>query len=147
MTRSKARFDQRGRVPLLRPWRRHVDTETEIATAAETTVETPALPYPFDRPSAVEVPPIYDSLRAQCPVARVKFPSGDEGYIASRYQDVYTVLADPRFSRAATVEPDAPKLTATVPIPGSLFTMDPPEHTRLRKLVSREFTARRVQGM
>lgn len=113
----------------------------------EIDVETTVLPYPFHRPSATEPPPVYHELRAQCPVAKVRFPSGDEGYLVSRYEDVYTVLADPRFSRAATVAPDAPKLTATQPIPGSLFTMDPPEHTRLRRLVSREFTARRVQRM
>jgi nocardicin N-oxygenase len=95
----------------------------------------------------VQVPPIYEELRKGCPVAHVRLPSGDEGYIASRYEDVKTVLADPRFSRAATVEPDAPKLTSVPSVPGSLFTTDPPEHTRLRRLVSREFTARRVQNM
>ncbi|WP_367045420.1 cytochrome P450 [Streptomyces sp. Je 1-332] len=104
--------------------------------------------YPFHRPSAVEVPPLYEELRAQCPVARVGLPSGDEGYVVSRHEDVRTVLADPRFSRAATVEPGAPRLSASAPpMAGGLFTMDPPEHTRLRKLVSREFTARRVQNL
>ncbi len=121
-----------------------MDVEIE---AVSTETESTVLPYPFQRPSAIEPPKVYHELRAQCPVAKVRFPSGDEGYLVSRYDDVYTVLADPRFSRAATVEPDAPKLTATQPIPGSLFTMDPPEHTRLRRLVSSEFTFRRVQRM
>ncbi|GAA3127051.1 cytochrome P450 [Streptomyces rectiviolaceus] len=104
--------------------------------------------YPFHRPSAVEVPPLYEELRAKCPVAHVGLPSGDEGYVVSRHEDVRTVLADPRFSRAATVEPGAPRLSASAPpMAGGLFTMDPPEHTRLRKLVSREFTARRVQNL
>ncbi|WP_236245754.1 cytochrome P450 [Streptomyces sp. CC210A] len=105
------------------------------------------LDYPFHRPSAVEVPPVYEELRATCPVAHVRLPSGDEGYVVTRYDDVRTVLADPRFSRAATIDPDAPQLTGTPPVPGSLFTTDAPEHTRLRRLVSREFTARRVQDM
>ncbi|MGW0560026.1 cytochrome P450 [Streptomyces sp. NPDC003016] len=107
----------------------------------------PELEYPFHRPSAVEVPPVYEELRARCPVARVKLPSGDEGYVVSRYDDVRTVLSDARFSRAATTAPGAPQLTRTPPLSGGLFTMDPPEHTRLRRLVSREFTARRVQNM
>ncbi|MFG3255700.1 cytochrome P450 [Streptomyces sp. NPDC048172] len=107
----------------------------------------PELSYPFHRPSAVEVPPTYEKLRATCPVAHVRLPSGDEGYVASRYEDVRTVLADTRFSRAATVAPGAPQLSRNPPMAGGLFTMDPPEHTRLRKLVSREFTARRVQNM
>ncbi|WP_285570872.1 MULTISPECIES: cytochrome P450 [unclassified Streptomyces] len=105
------------------------------------------LQYPFRRPSAVQVPPVYEELRAQCPVAKVRLPSGDEGYVVSRHEDVRAVLGDARFSRAATVEPDAPKLTNLPPMPASLFTMDPPEHTRLRRLVSREFTARRVENL
>ncbi|GAA2077554.1 cytochrome P450 [Streptomyces albiaxialis] len=107
----------------------------------------PEMDYPFPRPSAVEMPPVYEKLRESCPVAHVRLPSGDEGYVASRYEDVRTVLADTRFSRAATVAPGAPQLSKNPPMAGGLFTMDPPEHTRLRKLVSREFTARRVQNL
>ncbi|MQT03603.1 cytochrome P450 [Streptomyces jumonjinensis] len=105
------------------------------------------LRYPFPRPSAVEVPPVYEKLRGECPVAKVRLPSGDDGYVVSRYDDVRTVLSDLRFSRAAMLDEGAPRLTAAPPMGGSLFTMDPPEHTRLRKLVSREFTARRVQNL
>jgi nocardicin N-oxygenase len=67
--------------------------------------------------------------------------------VVTRYDDVRTVLADARFSRAATVEPGAPQLSKSPPLAGGLFTMDPPEHTRLRKLVLREFTNRRVQQL
>ncbi|MEU0439737.1 MULTISPECIES: cytochrome P450 [unclassified Streptomyces] len=107
----------------------------------------PVLDYPFHRPSAIEVPPVYDELRQRCPVAHVRLPSGDEGYVVSRYDDVHTVLSDARFSRAATTAPGAPQLTSTPPLAGGLFTMDPPEHTRLRRLVSKEFTFRRVQNL
>ncbi|ANW21314.1 cytochrome P450 [Streptomyces clavuligerus] len=117
---------------------------SETATATDAAAE---LQYPFPRPSAVQVPPVYDRLRGECPVAKVRLPSGDDGYVVSRYDDVRTVLADPRFSRAAMLAEGAPRLTAAPPMGGSLFTMDPPEHTRLRRLVSREFTARRVQNL
>ncbi|MER6282162.1 cytochrome P450 [Streptomyces sp900105245] len=119
---------------------------TDTGTAPETGTE-PGLQYPFHRPSAVQTPPVYEELRGKCPVAHVRLPSGDEGYVVSRYDDVRTVLADGRFSRAAMLAEGAPRLTAAPPMAGSLFTMDPPEHTRLRKLVSREFTARRVQNL
>ncbi|MER6015707.1 cytochrome P450 [Streptomyces bluensis] len=124
--------------------------DTASSPSAETETKTgtePGLQYPFHRPSAVEVPPVYEELRAKCPVAKVQLPTGDDGYVVSRYDDVRTVLADPRFSRAAMLAEGAPQLTPAPPVPGSLFTMDPPEHTRLRKLVSREFTARRVQNL
>ncbi|MFC8569884.1 cytochrome P450 [Streptomyces sp. NPDC057245] len=123
-----------------------MDTASAHPAEPEAGAET-ALPYPFHRPSAVEVPPVYEDLRAKCPVAKVRLPSGDEGYVVSRYEDTRTVLSDLRFSRAAMLAEDAPRLTAAPPMPGSLFTMDPPEHTRVRKLVSREFTARRVQNL
>ncbi|MEO3977544.1 cytochrome P450 [Streptomyces sp. CAU 1734] len=113
-----------------------------VGTATETELD-----YPFPRPSAVQIPPVYEKLRGECPVARVRLPSGDPGFVVSRYDDVRTVLADLRFSRAAMLEEGAPRLTAAPPMGGSLFTMDPPEHTRLRKLVSREFTARRVHNL
>jgi cytochrome P450 len=103
--------------------------------------------YPFDRPSAVQVPPIYERLRVDEPVAKVSLPSGDEGYIVSRYEDAKFVLSDNRFSRAATTDPNAPKLTHITPPPGSLFTLDPPEHTRLRTLVAGQFTTRRVRNL
>jgi cytochrome P450 len=57
------------------------------------------------------------------------------------------VLTDPRFSRAATIMPKAPRFSAVDFPAGSLFTMDPPEHTRLRKLVAGQFTPRRVESL
>ncbi|SDC22978.1 cytochrome P450 [Actinokineospora iranica] len=118
---------------------------------AETAVDTPTTGcprhYPFHRPSATELPPVYAELREQDPVAQVVLPSGDLGYIVSRYDDAKLVLADPRFSRAAMVAEGAPKLTAAPMPPNSLFSTDPPEHSRLRKLVMGEFTARRVRDL
>ncbi|WP_244809607.1 cytochrome P450 [Streptomyces sp. So13.3] len=103
--------------------------------------------YPPPRPSATQVPPAYEELRAGCPVARVTLPSGDPGYLVSRYEDVREVLGGADFSRAATVLPEAPKLTAMPFDAGGLFTLDPPEHTRLRALVTAEFTAGRVRAL
>jgi nocardicin N-oxygenase len=93
------------------------------------------------------VPPAYAGLRARCPVSRVTLPSGDEGYLVTRHEDVRTVLGDPRFSRAATVRPGAPRLTAVPFEQNGLFTMDPPEHTRLRALAAAAFTPRRVRDL
>ncbi|MDR3080605.1 MAG: cytochrome P450, partial [Streptomyces sp.] len=124
-----------------------MDTPQQPAEETDT-ADGPALSYPFHRPSAVEIPRVYGELREQCPVAHVRLPSGDTGYIVTRYDDVRTVLADGVFSRAATVAPGAPQLSKTTPpLAGGLFTMDPPEHTDLRKLVLREFTNRRVQQL
>ncbi len=103
--------------------------------------------YPFARPSALEPSPEYARLRGQCPVAQVVMPSGDKAFLVTTYDEVRTVLSDPRFSRAATLEPGAPRISAAPQRFKSLLNMDPPEHTRVRRLVSREFTARRVAAL
>ncbi|MGW0576093.1 cytochrome P450 [Streptomyces sp. NPDC002920] len=118
--------------------------ETAPETAPE---ETDVRPYPFDRPSAMQPCPVYKNLRETCPVSRVRMPSGDNAFLVTTYDEVRTVLSDQRFSRAATLEDGAPRLAAAPQKFKSLLNMDPPEHTRVRKLVSREFTARRVAAL
>lgn len=105
------------------------------------------LSYPFARPSALDPSPEYAELRSRCPVARVTMPSGDPAYLVVGYDDVRTVLSDPRFSREATMRDDAPRLSAAPQRFKSLLNMDPPEHARVRKLISREFTTRRVAAL
>ncbi len=92
---------------------------------------------------------IYSDLRATEPMSRVVLPSGHEAWLVSRYEDVRTVLSDPRFSRNLFY-PGAPCLIE----PGdfstgerSILNLDPPDHTRLRRLAAKAFTARRIEGM
>jgi cytochrome P450 len=108
---------------------------------------TEARTFPFRREHVTKLPSVYGQLRESEPVSAILLPSGDTGYLVSRYDDARLVLSDPRFSRAATIAPGAPRL-APVDFPaGGLFTLDPPEHTRLRKLVAGAFTERRVQSL
>ena len=105
------------------------------------------LDYPFERLSALDPSETYAELRATCPVARVAMPSGDRAYLVCAHDDVRTVLSSPRFSRAATMEPGAPRLAAAPQRFKSLLNMDPPEHSRVRRLVAREFSARRIASL
>ncbi|WP_434597742.1 cytochrome P450 [Streptomyces sp. A5-4] len=107
----------------------------------------PVLSYPFERAAGLQQCPMYGKLREESPVADVQMPSGDHAFLLTKYDDVRTALSDPRFSRAATLEPGAPRLAAAPQNFKSLLNMDPPEHTRVRKLVSREFTVRRVAAL
>ncbi|MCQ4209139.1 cytochrome P450 [Streptomyces longispororuber] len=118
----------------------------EVPDSAEAAGPTP-LAYPFEQPPGLAQCPMYAHLREEDPVAQVRMPSGDRAFLLTRYEDVRTALSDPRFSRAATLEPGAPRLAAAPQNFKSLLNMDPPEHTRVRKLVSREFTARRVAAL
>jgi cytochrome P450 len=75
-----------------------------------------------------------------CPVL---LPSGDRAWLATRHEDVRRVLCDPAFSREALTRPEAPKLMPVPPMP-SLFFLDPPRHTRIRRLVAPAFGADRI---
>ncbi|WP_035851469.1 cytochrome P450 [Kitasatospora azatica] len=126
-----------------------MSTEPEAAAlpAGVTEDDQQVLSYPFERTSAMQACPVYGHLRENRPVAEVQMPSGDHAFLVTTYDDVRTVLGDPRFSRAATLEDGAPRLAAAPQKFKSLLNMDPPEHTRVRMLVSREFTARRVAAL
>lgn len=109
------------------------------------TVNTEVRQYPFGEPVRLEMDPLFTKLRREEPVCRVELPYGGAGWLVTRYEDVELILADPRFSRAATVgREDLPRATPAPARPDSLLSMDPPEHSRLRKLVAKAFTARRV---
>jgi cytochrome P450 len=103
----------------------------------------PARPYPFGTPDRLELDPMYGFLRETEPLALVRLPYGGPAWLATRYDDVRLVLGDPRFSRAAAVQPDVPRMYPEV-VPGGIMDLDPPAHTRIRRLVSQAFTARRV---
>jgi cytochrome P450 len=90
--------------------------------------------------------PAYAALRADEPVRRLR-PDG-RAWLLSRYADVRAALADPRLSKdwRYTLPPEQRAEMPATPIP-MMILMDPPDHTRLRKLVSRTFTLRRMEGL
>jgi cytochrome P450 len=100
--------------------------------------------YPFGPVEGLRLHPRHASLSEQPGLGRIRMPYGGEAWLAVRYADVRAVLADPRFSRAAAAGRDVPRARPPMDSPSMLISMDPPDHTRLRRLVSKAFTARRV---
>jgi cytochrome P450 len=86
-------------------------------------------------------------LREERPVSRVQLPWGAQGWLATRYEDIRQVLGDTaKFSNAAGA--DRQPMLANLPARnGMLLSYDPPEHTRLRRLLTPEFTVRRIRRM
>jgi cytochrome P450 len=104
--------------------------------------------YPFSR-IRLEPDPQYAELRRSEPVCRVQLPYGPRAWLVTGYHLTKSVLADARFSRAAAVGRDNPRETAAdvSQVAESILSMDPPEHTRIRKLVGKAFTPRRVEEL
>ncbi|MEW2179681.1 cytochrome P450 [Streptomyces sp. NPDC005406] len=92
----------------------------------------------------LDLDPAYAGLRRDEPVARVTMPHGGDAWMVTRYADVRAALADPRLSRAAAVGKDVPRSSPLIQQADSLLSMDPPDHTRLRRLAAKAFTARQV---
>jgi cytochrome P450 len=105
------------------------------------------LDIPFPDGFRLDPSPTWERLREHAPITRVRTLAGDTVWLVTRYDDVRTVLSDPRFGRSGVAGPGAPRVAVSRPLPGTLPTTDPPEHTRLRKLVSGGFSHRRIERL
>ncbi|MGH7389655.1 MAG: cytochrome P450 [Candidatus Rokuibacteriota bacterium] len=100
---------------------------------------------PMDPEFLADPYPTYHRLRAEDPVHHS--PLGF--WVLSRYEDVVAVLRDPRFVKEPIIPLVAARFGATVPrgFGISMLDRDPPDHTRLRGLVSKAFTPRVVERL
>ncbi|WP_326594998.1 cytochrome P450 [Streptomyces sp. NBC_01803] len=111
---------------------------------------TNGLPTFRERP--LDPPEVFARTRAERPITPMTFPDGHRGWLVTGYDQARAILVDPRFSsrgslkhlafpsdRAADfdLEKDMP--------PGQFEHMDPPDHTRYRKLLTGQFTLRRMK--
>ncbi|MEZ0076589.1 cytochrome P450 [Planotetraspora sp. GP83] len=108
--------------------------------------------YPIVRERPFDPPDELRSLRAEAPICRMAYPDGHEGWLVTGYAAARAVLADSRFStRPELLHPPIPQRIAQfqglrVP-PGFFLRMDPPAHTRHRRLLTGQFTVRRMKQL
>ena len=96
--------------------------------------------------------PLYTSLRETEPVAKGSI-NGMTGWLVTRYDLVRPLLTDPRLSSSPANEGGRAgrgDISGNAPDPDGPFAhqmvmMDAPDHTRLRRLINKGFTARRVE--
>ncbi|MEW2547193.1 cytochrome P450 [Streptomyces sp. NPDC047002] len=121
-------------------------TSTTPPTSASVSVPEP-VPYPFNEGGGLQLHEAYADAREGAGMIRVRLPHGGPAWLATRYEDARFVLGDLRFSRAMAVGDEGePRYNPAVSRP-SILSMDPPDHTRLRTLVSRAFTRHQVEGL
>ncbi|TXL86818.1 cytochrome P450 [Streptomyces sp. IB2014 016-6] len=112
----------------------------------------PPAPELFTWEFATDPYPAYAWLREHSPVHRTRLPSGVDAWLVTRYADARRALADPRLSKNPLHHAEQAHAKGKTGIPGErgaelmthLLNIDPPDHTRLRRLVSQAFTPRRV---
>lgn len=102
------------------------------------------IPYPFQWTPPMEVPDGLRGLREKA-LVEVRLPSGDTAVMVTRYKDVRRLFADDRLSKNIA-RPGVARISAD----NELFVdpeidADPPDHTRMRGLVTKAFTARRIE--
>ncbi|MGW4526587.1 cytochrome P450 family protein [Amycolatopsis sp. NPDC004378] len=90
----------------------------------------------------------YARLRAEGPVHRAEAPDGSPVWLVTGYDDVRAGLADPRLSLDKAHSATGYRGLSLPPaLDRNLLNLDPPEHTRLRRILGRAFTPRRVEAL
>jgi cytochrome P450 len=90
-------------------------------------------------------------LQAEAPVSRVVMWGSVPVWLVTRYDEARALLADPRLSKdretGLSLLPPNNSGELTTELTSHMLQADPPDHTRLRKLVVKAFTARAVERL
>jgi nocardicin N-oxygenase len=123
-----------------------VTPQKERRAPERTAMTSQPCPYPFRRPSALEPPRELAGLHAQ-PLVPVVLPSGDQAVLVTRYADVRALLTSEGLSRNLA-RPGAARISKNNQMfQDPRIDPDPPEHTRIRRLVAQAFTPARVNSL
>ncbi|MEV7930816.1 cytochrome P450 [Kitasatospora sp. NPDC088779] len=108
--------------------------------------------YPMTRAAGCPFgpPPALHTLQEQAPISRVRLWDGSTPWLVTRYEDVRTLLADPRIS-SESAHPHYPHQSPATKErrrqSRTFITMDDPEHARLRRMVTATFAIKQVEAL
>ncbi|MEU7480345.1 cytochrome P450 [Lentzea sp. NPDC042327] len=103
---------------------------------------------PFDPPAEIT------AIREKARISRLKFADGHLGWLVTGHHQVREVLGSPKFTNRPEehhlldlrFQGEAPPENRKVQ-PGLFLSQDPPDHTRLRKMLQGQFTVRRMNQL
>ncbi|GGU91979.1 cytochrome P450 hydroxylase [Streptomyces filipinensis] len=125
-------------------------TPQEPTATADTREPVPLMGCPYKR----DPYPLYTRMREDGPVHRVLFPSGVQAWLVTGYDAAHAALGDDRLGKnhergnarwraRASIMPEPQHSQLQV----HLLHQDPPQHTRMRRLVTDAFTPRRIERL
>ncbi len=127
-----------------------VSTEPAVAVAGCPMHGAGAAIYPMPRSCPFDPPPALREMRQNEPLARVKLWNDQEVWLATRYEDVRSLLSDPRVS-ADSGHPGFPGQSPGMSLMRKQYrtfmSMDPPEHGQYRRMLTAEFTVKRIEQL
>jgi len=96
--------------------------------------------------------PHFAEARERCPVQKVRLADGHDAWVVLGYDAARQALNDPRISKDMVAALDADPDAVAEGLPGPalsrhMLNVDPPDHTRLRRLVARAFVPSRVAAL
>ncbi|WP_459615666.1 cytochrome P450 [Bordetella sp. 2513F-2] len=106
--------------------------------------------FPQQRLCPISPPPAYYEWREEGPLKRVTLWDGQEVWMVLGHEESRTLLNDPRVS-ADSSNPNYPGVNRSMTMMRKNFrtfiSMDPPEHTIQRRMLTGEFTLKRIEAM
>jgi cytochrome P450 len=120
-----------------------VSTQQNLSTVGDCPVDMPTL-----RDQPLDPPPEIGRLRLNHPLCRLRYPDGEVGWLATSHELVRAIHSDPRFAVAEKLPVgDAEQVAGVISglretgiARAHLLFLDPPEHTRYRRLLARPFS-------
>jgi cytochrome P450 len=96
--------------------------------------------------------PLFAQVRARAGVHAVTLADGHDAWLVVRYDEARAALNDPRFSKDMQAALATSAEVVAEGLPGPVFArhmlnVDPPDHTRLRRLVATAFSTRRIEDL
>lgn len=104
--------------------------------------------FPFEDDTGMQLGARYDEVRARPGLTRVRLPYGGDAWLATRMEDVRSVLSDSRFNRSVTIDQVVPRYTPEVMAGNNIVVaMDAPDHTRVRRLITKALSNRLIDSL
>ncbi|WP_439657538.1 cytochrome P450 [Lentzea sp. HUAS TT2] len=102
---------------------------------------------PLERQNPFDPPAEITAIRDRAPMSRIRFVDGHIGWLVTGYHQLREVFGSPKFSSSRENHHLIDPRFQSSDDPGNFVSQDPPDHTRLRKMLQGQFTVRRMNQL